>query len=230
MSVGIGGKPLLSCNTEHSDTVYACNHICMFNHPTYNSNIKRQTNHLHHNTAVYFRYKTYSVPYHEFLITKYQNENNQEGREKEKLIIPAGCLEFFCNHLHITKDKSHLPTATTILRHLLPISIPSTPPPPPPPSSSTTTTTLSLNSSTIYHNDLFIQCGIENISFDYSTSGDSSSSLPAQQLSVSLHQLAMVYYSNLNCPCCTIHHDRECLASVVIDEFTVTCGRIVSFI
>ena len=226
MSVKIGGKPLLSWNTEFADKAYACNHICMFNHPTFNSNIKRQTNYLHHNTALYFRYKTYSTPYHEFLTDKCRYQNSREGgggkgtvkeEDMENAIIPAGCLEFFCNHLHITKDKSHIPTISTIISNLLPLSTPF--------SATAATTTLSSNPSTTLHKDLFIQCSIENFSLDYVTSTNPSLSPPSQQLSVSLHQLKMAYYSNLNCSCFPSSHERECLVDVIIDEFTVTCGK-----
>ena len=220
----MGGKPFLEWNKEAMDKSHPCNHICMFNKPSLFKKVEKQMNYLHLQTALYFRLKTYSTPYHDILLDMRQDKKDE--------VLPAGCVEFVCNHLHLSKDKVHIPFLTTLLHHLIPLSLPS--------SSSTTTTTSSTSTSpstsqstmamtkekmaTLRHNDLFIRGCVKDFSFDYITTANPLVSLPSQQLNIQLHECAAVYYSNFHCPCCPVDAG-ECLASLVIDDVKIQCSK-----
>ena len=220
MVVSIGGKPFLEWNKEAMKKSHPCNHICMFNKPSLFKNVEKQMNYLHSQTALYCRLKTYSTPYHDFLIDMRQDKKDE--------VLPAGCVEFVCNHLHLSKDKVHIPFLTTLLHHLIPLSFPSsssTTTSPTPSKVSTPTTAMTKEKmTTLRHNDLFIQGCIKDFSFDYITTANPLVSLPSQQLSVQLHECTAIYYSNFHCPCCPVDAG-ECLASLAIDDFKIQRGK-----
>lgn len=180
----------------------------MFGNHSFISDLPAHTHSLHHSQAFFFRFKSYSAPYHDFLI------DTRQGRDE---VLPAGCVEVFCNSLHLMKEKIHLPILATILRHVMPLHLKSSPHP---------SDTSSL--VTVSHNDYFMQCGISDFSLSFVTSSSLTNpfiSAPSQQLVIQLKNLSVLFYNNYLCPCCP-RDSGECVVSVTTNGLAVmNCAR-----
>ena len=179
-----------------------CNHICMFGKNSLIDDLPAHVNSLHSSQALFFRLKVYSPPYHDFLLSKRRSEST----------LPAGCVELFCNHLHVTKDRSHLPVVVTLLHHLQPVRLAQSPKADPSPAEKK-------------HNDFFLQCGVTDFSLSYSVSSlDNPFPSPSQHLVLSLKQFSAIFYNNYFCPCCP-QDAGECVVSLGTEDFSLSIGR-----
>ena len=212
MAISLGGKPFLSWNLSTTEQISkTCNHICMFGKQSFVSDFTAHTHSLHHTQALFFRFKAYSAPYHDFLI---------DTRQDREEVLPAGCLELFCNSLHIMKEKTHLPIVATIIKHIVPLRLKS--------SSSSEISPTPSAPVTVSHNDYFLQCGISDFSLSFATSSSLTNPFlpaPSQQLTIQLKKLSGVFYNNFSCPCCP-RDAGECVTSVNVDGlFLMNCVR-----
>lgn len=119
MSLLLCGKPLLLWNTPAPLTQAvvppgAANHICMFGGKDYGRNLAQHLRTLHSENGLYCRLKQYSAMYHDYLL---------DSRADKDELIPAGCVELFCNGLHVVKDAQTLPILHTMLQHVVPLRV-----------------------------------------------------------------------------------------------------------
>ena len=68
--------------------------------------------HLKTENGLVVRLKKYSSLYQDYMLYKHTLHDE---------IIPAGCIEFSCNNLHITKDMSMFPVLSTVMNNVLPV-------------------------------------------------------------------------------------------------------------
>lgn len=179
-----------------------CNHICMFGKNSLIDDLPSHVNSLHSSQALFFRLKMYSPPYHDFLLSKRRSGST----------LPAGCVELFCNRLHVTKDRSHLSVVVTLLRHLQPVRLVESP-------------KASAAPVAKKHNDFFLQCGVTDFSLSYAVSSfDNPFPSPSQHLALSLKQFSAIFYNNYICPCCP-RDAGECVVSLSAEDFSLSIGR-----
>ena len=119
MSLQLCGKPLLLWNTPTPLTQAVVppgttNHICMFGGKDYGRNLAQHLRTLHSENGLYCRLKQYSAMYHDYLL---------DSRADKDELIPAGCVELFCNGLHVMKDAQTLPILHTMLQHVVPLQV-----------------------------------------------------------------------------------------------------------
>ena len=207
MSVALCGKPLVLWNTPSlltsgSSLPAVTNHICMFGERSYGSDLAKHVRALQQENALYCRLKQYSELYQDYLL---------DSRVEKDEIIPAGCVELFCNGLHVLKDRMTFPILHTILDHLTPLQLPASSP--------------SAPASSPRHTDYLIQCGVTDFDLSLTTASSGSSpftpSLSTHALHASLQSFSFLFYTNVHCPCCRTDA-TDLLLNLSVDAFAVT--------
>lgn len=222
MSLVLCGKPLLLWNTQTplSNTPVTpgtSNHICMFGGKNYGRDLAQHIHKLHSENGLYCRLKQYSTMYHDYLL---------DSRKKKDELIPAGCVEFFCNGLHVVKDSHTLPILHTILQHVMPLQLDKWFSSPEDAAKSQEAGTESSkpqqNEKAAKHNDFLVHCGVTDFDAAFSTAATEPNPFfprGSQTLHVSLQSLDFLFYTNVSCPCCR-NNASELLLNFSVDSFS----------
>lgn len=86
----------------------------MFGEKPFAGNLAEHTEKMKKENALVLRFKKYSTLYHDYMLFKHSLYNE---------IIPTGCIELFCNSLHISKEVMVIPILSAILQNILPVSL-----------------------------------------------------------------------------------------------------------
>ena len=243
MSLLLCGKPLLLWNTPTPLTQAVvppgtANHICMFGGKDYRRNLAQHLRTLHSENGLYCRLKQYSAMYHDYLL---------DSRADKDELIPAGCVELFCNGLHVVKDAQTLPILHTMLQHVVPLRVIDRV------LSSDGHSDVSSDVSSDGHSDMnqenketqeggnsggakesakeeqaarhkdyLIHCGVTDFDASFSTAAaqpNPFSPRGSHTLHASLQSLDLLFYTNANCPCRRAN-TAQLLLNFSVDSFS----------
>lgn len=183
----------------------------MFGGKNYGRDLAQHIHKLHSENGLYCRLKQYSTMYHDYLL---------DSRKKKDELIPAGCVEFFCNGLHVVKDTHTLPILHTILQHVMPLQLDKWFPSPE--DSVKSQEACAEKEKMTKHNDFLVHCGVTDFDAAFSTAATQPNPFfprGSQTLHVSLQSLDFLFYTNVNCPCCR-NNASELLLNFSVDSFT----------